>query len=424
VLGTLKEKTKKPRVRKNCPHCNIVHNIHNDSDYGCHNAKKLTGQNLGPKISAAKTQKKRKAVNLPSSDSSQSEQGEIFMPDASDSGGNESDVYDPKSDQDDEESSDEEKTNKANVIANFIDEEYQKGGTSSDSFSDASSYESSVEDELRDMFDEESDQDVEESSEDPNSDEEEETTWTLEVLETIATGDFTSERTAFPRYKNPFASGPMNNPPATSFPVDYFQLYFDIELLEMFVKATNEVGSKIFAKRRTIVNGSHLGRWKPSTLGELYRLFGVFLHMGIKRQPTMRSYWSQDPRYSDAFVKKCFTRDRFEMLKSALHITNSYAMSVEEQKIAQKADVFWRVTPFLDHICLRFMRFFVCHQNIDIDEMCIGFKGRHVARCYNPKKPEKWHFKAFCLNDSSTGYLQRFYMYQGVTIYLILTSHI
>ena len=190
----------------------------------------------------------------------------------------------------------------------------------------------------------------------------------------------------FPRYKNLYPAGPMNNPPATSFPVDYFHLYFDIELLEMLVQATNDVGAIIFSKRRTIVNGSHLGRWKPTSLGELYRLFGVFLHMGIKRQPTIRSYWSQDPRYSDAFVKKCFTRDGFEMLKSALHITNSYAMSVEEQKEAQKADVFWRVTPFLDHISLRFMRFFVCHQNIDIDEMCIGFKGRNVARCYNPKK--------------------------------------
>ena len=61
-------------------------------------------------------------------------------------------------------------------------------------------------------------------------------------------------------------------------------------------------------------------------------------------------------------------------------------MSVEKQKASQKADPFWWVTTFLDHIPRRFMRFFVCHQNIDIDEMCIGFKGRHVARCYNPKK--------------------------------------
>ena len=65
----------------------------------------MTVQTLGPKKSVTKILKKRKNVDLPSSDSSQSEQGEIFMPDGSVSGGNESDAYDPKSDQDDEETS-------------------------------------------------------------------------------------------------------------------------------------------------------------------------------------------------------------------------------------------------------------------------------------------------------------------------------
>ena len=45
--------------------------------------------------------------------------------------------------------------------------------------------------------------------------------------------------------------------------------------------------------------------------------------------------------------------------------------------------------------------------------MSIYFKGRHRCRCYNPNKPEKWHFKAFCLNDG--GYLWNFYMYQVAT---------
>ena len=31
-------------------------------------------------------------------------------------------------------------------------------------------------------------------------------------------------------------------------------------------------------------------------------------------------------------------------------------------------------------------------------------------------KPEKWHFKAFCLNDGKTGYLWDFYLYRGATV--------
>lgn len=30
-------------------------------------------------------------------------------------------------------------------------------------------------------------------------------------------------------------------------------------------------------------------------------------------------------------------------------------------------------------------------------------------------KPEKWRFKAFCLNDGTTGYLWNFYLYRGAT---------
>jgi hypothetical protein len=112
------------------------------------------------------------------------------------------------------------------------------------------------------------------------------------------------------------------------------------------------------------------------------------------------------------------------MLKSALHVVNPNDFTIQEQKAKQQEDPFWRVTPFLEHLSLCFRRHFIPYQNIDIDEMCIGFKGRHVARCYNPNKPEKWHLKAFCLNDSKTGYLHRFYMYQGLFFFKFLTSHI
>ena len=50
---------------------------------------------------------------------------------------------------------------------------------------------------------------------------------------------------------------------------------------------------------------------------------------------------------------------------------------------------------------------------MDIDEQCIPFKGRHKCKCYNPKKPETFHFKAFGLNDAITGYLSNFYLYGG-----------
>ncbi len=48
-----------------------------------------------------------------------------------------------------------------------------------------------------------------------------------------------------------------------------------------------------------------------------------------------------------------------------------------------------------------------------IDEQCIPFKGRHIARQYNGDKPQKWHFRVFSMNDCRTKYMLNFYMYKG-----------
>jgi hypothetical protein len=288
-------------------------------------------------------------------------------------------------------------------------------GESSASFHDDSSYLSSVDDDLMpDLYDS-SDESDDESGSDPDSEEDGAEPWTEVDLFGPRAGKFVSEPPAFPKYTPREKPGPNHLHPATSFPIDFIHLYLNTQLMKEFVVYTNLSGESLPIPKSKRSNGPNKGRWKPTTVGELYRLFGVFLHMGMKRQPTMRSYWSTDPRYSDSFVKKCFTRDRFETLKRVLHIVNTRGFTKAQLQKKQQDDPFWRVSPFLTHLSEAYQLYFVCGQDIDIDEMCIGFKGRHVARCYNPNKPDKWHLKAFCLNDSSSGYLHRFYMYQGFT---------
>jgi hypothetical protein len=294
--------------------------------------------------------------------------------------------------------------------------------TSSSSFHDDSTDEDSSEDDLQAEIFENFSQSAEESDEDSDSEEDEGSNWTEEVLVPTSTVRFNPAIRGYPKPNPQHQPGPKNIPPATSFPVDFFHLYFDIEIMQTLVRNTNAVAQKNFAPKNKVSNGSKMGRWYPTSIAELYRLLGVILHMGIKRLPTIRSYWSQDPRYSDAFVKKCFSRDRFEKLKSVLNVVNPHQYTPLQLKEFQKQDCFWRVSPLLDHLCEKYAIYYACFQDIDIDEMCIGFKGKHLARCYNPNKPEKWHFKAFCLNDSTTGYLSRFYMYQGIYINIFLMS--
>ena len=105
-------------------------------------------------------------------------------------------------------------------------------------------------------------------------------------------GRFTNDSRGYPKPKPKLNPGPCHIPPATSFPLDFFHLYFDIELMKLMVLNTNAVGAEIFAAKPKPSNGSKKGHWMPTSIGELYRLIAVLLHMGIKRLPSMRSYWS------------------------------------------------------------------------------------------------------------------------------------
>ena len=67
----------------------------------------------------------------------------------------------------------------------------------------------------------------------------------------------------------------------------------------------------------------------------------------------------------------------------------------------------------LNQLVENIQRWYNPRQYLSGDKGVFDFKGRHRARCYNPKKPAKWHFKAFCLNDAMTSYLCNFCLYQG-----------
>ena len=90
-------------------------------------------------------------------------------------------------------------------------------------------------------------------------------------------------------------------------------------------------------------------------------------------------------------------------------------MPESERAAAKAADPFYLVAGFVERMAKISRSYWRLDQFIDIDEMSIYYKGRHKCRCYNPNKPEKWHFKAFCLNDGRTGYLWNYYLYRGAS---------
>ena len=184
-------------------------------------------------------------------------------------------------------------------------------------------------------------------------------------------------------------------------PLDFvkqFNLYWTITMCEQMVLSTNSYGAK------------YIKGWKEMRRSEFLAFVGVITCMGIVTYTSRKAYWQHGIRGCE-YIKRIMSRDRFYQLVRAWHYEKQDHMSEDELKALRKNDPFWAVKNFCNELSANYDAAWTPGQNIDIDEQCIPWKGRHKCRTYNPKKPVKWHFKVLSLNCSSTGYQSSFYLY-------------
>lgn len=167
--------------------------------------------------------------------------------------------------------------------------------------------------------------------------------------------------------------GAKNIPKTCKTPWDFLKLFYTDEVMDEFVKNTNAYELKDHPS------------WRQTDREEIWRLFGIFLYMGVVRQPTIDSYWTivtseKGELFHRHLVANAMSRDRFYELALALHFVDTGASN-------KKLEDFDLVDPFLRRLSESFKRYYNCDQYIDIDEMCFLFKGRHKCRFYNAKKP-------------------------------------
>lgn len=152
---------------------------------------------------------------------------------------------------------------------------------------------------------------------------------------------------------------------------------------------------------------------KDLIIPELKKYFAVVMYMGVHKLPNRQKCWHRSGIFQSDFVRSCMTLQRFNAITSCLHHTNTARLTAAERAARNKENGFWTVEGLINALAVSFRFYYTCGRFIDIDEMCILFKSRHRCKCYNPNKPNKWHFKAFCLNDSKSGHLSNFFMYRG-----------
>ena len=89
-------------------------------------------------------------------------------------------------------------------------------------------------------------------------------------------------------------------PPADITPMQLFQYFIPLGLMEEFAHHTNAAAPH---------------EWRHTTAQELYAFLGVHLFMGIDRLPRTEMYWSAG--YQHSTITSIFSRDRF---KEGIHL--------------------------------------------------------------------------------------------------------
>jgi hypothetical protein len=145
----------------------------------------------------------------------------------------------------------------------------------------------------------------------------------------------------------------------------------------------------------------------------MYLFLSVCVFLGVVKVQNRKLIWRKNGCFEQAWVQRRMSLRRFEAILNALNCAGHWNLTDEEFAAKNSEDAFWQIKELVSECNRRCAYHFKMGRSFSIDEAVIPFKGRHRARCYNPKKPSKYHFKKFSLNCADTGYVYCHYHYGG-----------
>jgi hypothetical protein len=199
---------------------------------------------------------------------------------------------------------------------------------------------------------------------------------------------------------------PSHPHPHADTPIDFLLLFLTDEFLEACVTFTNEYAEKQRAeaapRTRAAAASSNSHEWDKATVEEIKAMFGCLIYMGVVQLNDTRDYWRQ--LTVQPFITSTFPRDRFLDLLSNLRVSDD-----EEDE----DDPLIKIRSLIDVLTHSFQHEFYPSQEVCIDEVMIGFKGRSKMRQHIAKKKSPTGFKVWTLVDIPTNYVFHFDIYTG-----------
>ena len=156
---------------------------------------------------------------------------------------------------------------------------------------------------------------------------------------------------------------------------------------------------------------AQLNKWEDASLDEMKVFVAHLVVMGILKKNSLEQYWSRDNIFNMPFFGHYMSRNHFQNILWNLHISNPD--ETNPPKGEADHDPLFLVRPMVDMMQRNFHTKYRPGKELSLDESMCPFKGRVHFKCYNPKKPNRFHIKLFMVSELSTGYICGFEVYTG-----------
>lgn len=187
-------------------------------------------------------------------------------------------------------------------------------------------------------------------------------------------------------------------------PIDFFNLYFTDDFLQLVVRETNAFAEALFLRGAT--ERSRITDWKELDLAELKIFLGIVFLMGIIKLNRINDYWNTGEMFSFHYISSRMSRDRFLNIRQAFHLARN---PVAGDPIV---DPLYKIRPLLDHFHQRTEDVVYPNKELCIDESMSPWRGRISFRQYIPQKRHKYGIKLYMLTEPN-GLIHRFLIYAG-----------
>jgi hypothetical protein len=178
--------------------------------------------------------------------------------------------------------------------------------------------------------------------------------------------------------------------------LDFFQLLFSEELVELIARESNRYWSR---KHNNNVNMSD-----ETGPAELYCFFAVSLLMTRNKKLSLAEYWSKDKLLRSDIFGELMTRDRYFQLLQMLYFTDD---------VGHTSDRLYKIRNVVEILRKAFNESFQPYQRLCVDESLLLYKGRLSFKQYIPSKRNRFGIKSFILSDCETGFVQDLIIYAG-----------